>query len=49
MHTMQLEPYLTQCARWPSLGKHILADYDETSIVVYQAFRPQIADEATQL
>lgn len=46
---MQLEPYLTQCARWPSLGKHILADYDETSIVVYQAFRPQIADEATQL
>lgn len=41
---MQLitESYLTQTARWPSLGQHILAQFDETSIVVYQAYHSSI-------
>jgi len=40
------DSYLRQTATWPSEGRHILAQYDETSIVVYQAYRPAIADFA---
>jgi hypothetical protein len=36
------ELYSSQCARWPSAGEHILAHYDDESIVVYQAYRPSI-------
>jgi len=31
---------------WPSEGKHILASYDESSVVVYQAYKPSIAEWA---
>jgi hypothetical protein len=37
------EPYLEQVARWPNAGRHILANADASSIVVYQAYRPAIA------
>src|SRR5262245_12853323 len=40
------EPYLEQAARWPSQGRHILAHFDDRSIVVYQAYKPQIAQFA---
>ena len=40
------ENWLEQRSRWPSSGKHILAQYDTDSIVVYQAYRPEIADWA---
>lgn len=40
---LELEPYLDQLARWPTSGKHILAQFDESSIVVYQAYCPAIA------
>ncbi|XP_076452591.1 uncharacterized protein LOC143288172 isoform X2 [Babylonia areolata] len=33
---------------WPVSGKHILASYDDKSIVVYQAFCPAIADAAVK-
>jgi Domain of unknown function (DUF4291) len=36
------EPYLNQVSRWPETGRHILAQYDDQSIVVYQAYRPAI-------
>src|SRR5262249_7832347 len=36
------EPYLAQAARWPSSGRHIMAQYDAASIIVYQAYRPAI-------
>ncbi|MGK7876155.1 MAG: DUF4291 domain-containing protein [Xenococcaceae cyanobacterium] len=36
------EPYLTQVNRWPKTGRHILAQYDDSCIVVYQAYRPAI-------
>lgn len=36
------EPYLAQVRRWPKVGRHILAQFDEESIVVYQAYRPAI-------
>ncbi|MEH2313933.1 MAG: DUF4291 domain-containing protein [Nostoc sp.] len=40
------EPYLTQVSNWPKNGRHILAQYDDHSIVVYQAYRPAIGDFA---
>ena len=33
---------------WPQEGRHILAQYDEDSIVVYQAYCPEIAEYAVQ-
>ena len=39
---LEVEPYLKQLADWPDEGKHILAQYDSDSVVVYQAYRPAI-------
>lgn len=36
------EPYLSQLNIWPKSGRHILAQYDNEKIVVYQAYRPSI-------
>lgn len=43
---MKTELYLCQLGRWPKTGRHILAQFDEATIVVYQAYRPAIADYA---
>ena len=29
---------------WPNEGKHILAQYDDEGVVVYQAYCPEIAE-----
>ena len=42
------EPYLTQTARWPERGRHILAQFDDDSVIVYQAYRPAIGHFAAQ-
>lgn len=39
---MMTESYTQQNARWPKTGKHILAQFDDSSIIVYQAYRPSI-------
>ncbi len=39
---LQVEAYTEQLARWPKEGRHILAQYDNSSIIVYQAYRPSI-------
>jgi len=39
---LKTEKYLTQNSQWPQKGKVILAQYDEESIVVYQAYRSSI-------
>ena len=39
---LRTENYLTQRDRWPDSGRHILAQYNEVSVVVYQAYRPAI-------
>jgi hypothetical protein len=36
-------PYLDQRTRWPQEGRHIQAQYNREAVVVYQAYRPQIA------
>lgn len=38
--------YAEQVVSWPERGRHILAQYDDSSIVVYQAYRPAIASFA---
>ena len=42
------EPYPDQLRRWPASGRHILAHFDETAVVVYQAYRPAIGRFATE-
>jgi hypothetical protein len=42
------EPYLTQLPHWPEFGRHILAHYDEDTVVVYQAYAPAIGTFAAQ-
>jgi hypothetical protein len=42
------ELYTEQVPRWPREGRHILAHYDDESIVVYQAYRPEIARYALE-
>ena len=39
---LQLEPYTIQRKRWPESGRHILAQFDAQTIIVYQAYRPEI-------
>src|SRR5215475_7595866 len=40
------ESYVAQQLSWPKAGRHILAQYDEKSVVVYQAYRPSIGQWA---
>ncbi|HAX74790.1 MAG TPA: DUF4291 domain-containing protein [Cyanobacteria bacterium UBA11372] len=40
------ESYLSQIDSWPKTGRHILAQFDDESIVVYQAYRPAIGNFA---
>jgi len=39
---IRIDPYLEQARLWPNAGRHILAQYDSESVVVYQAYRPAI-------
>lgn len=45
---MQLptERYIDQVKHWPNSGRHILAHYDDDTIIVYQAYRPSIGNFA---
>ncbi len=42
------EKYLDQKERWPTKGKVILGQFDEDSIVVYQAYNKGIASFAVE-
>ncbi|WP_434422223.1 DUF4291 domain-containing protein [Nannocystis pusilla] len=43
-----IEPYQLQRTRWPQRGRHILAQFDADTIVVYQAYRPAIGRFAAE-
>jgi hypothetical protein len=43
---LAVEPYITQKARLPKSGRYIVAQYNDESIVVYQAYRREIGDFA---
>jgi len=42
------EIYPEQVKVWPTEGRHILAQYDNDTIIVYQAYRPSIARYAAE-
>jgi hypothetical protein len=42
MSRLRLESFQVQSAHWPATGRHVLAQYDDESVVVYQAYRPSI-------
>ena len=42
------EPYSEQVKVWPREGRHILAQYDDDTILVYQAYRPSIGRYAAE-
>jgi len=46
--TLAVEAYRQQVQRWPRRGRHILAQYDDTTVVVYQAYRSSIARWAAE-
>jgi hypothetical protein len=45
---LQTEAYLEQRPRWPAAGRHILAQFDDEAVVVYQAYRPGIGHFAAK-
>ena len=45
---MKTELYNLQNTRWPQSGKHVMAQFNDDSIIVYQAYRPSIADYAVE-
>ncbi len=45
---LQTELYVDQVQRWPKEGQHILAQFDDQGVVVYQAYRPAIGRFAAE-
>ena len=48
MTTLKLASYQEQHLRWPTNGRHIMAQYDDQSIIVYQAYSPAIGHFAAR-
>ncbi|MBA2540749.1 MAG: DUF4291 domain-containing protein [Deltaproteobacteria bacterium] len=48
MTSLRLELFEAQAARWPASGRHVLAQYDDDTVVVYQAYRPSIGRFAAE-
>ncbi len=46
--TLLLEPWRAQEARWPRRGRHVLAQFDDQTIVVYQAYNSAISNFAVE-
>jgi hypothetical protein len=42
------EPYPKQLKVWPREGRHILAQFDDETVIVYQAYRPAIGRVAAE-
>lgn len=45
---LQLKKYIEQLQEWPQSGHHIMAQYDEEKIIVYQSYRPEIGNFAVK-
>ena len=48
MRHLRLKPIIDQEAAWPADGRALLAQYDAETVVVYQAYSPQIGRYAAQ-
>lgn len=42
------EAYSEQVKVWPTVGRHILAQFDDSTVIVYQAYRPAIGRYAAE-
>lgn len=45
---LKFHSYIRQAAAWPQSGRHIMAQYDDETIIVYQAYRSAIARFAVE-
>ncbi|WP_025666076.1 DUF4291 domain-containing protein [Aquimarina megaterium] len=45
---LQLRKYKEQQKEWPQSGYHIMAQYDNEKIIVYQSYRPEIGNFAVK-
>jgi hypothetical protein len=45
---LKLKKYSEQLKEWPKSGYHIMAQYDEEKVIVYQSYRPAIGNFATK-
>jgi len=45
---LAIESWREQQAAWPAQGRHILAQHDDEHVVVYQAYRPAIAEHVVR-
>jgi len=48
MNAVSTTRYDEQMRRWPATGRHILAQFDDETVIVYQAYRPAIGHFAAQ-
>src|SRR3974390_2633751 len=46
--TLATASYAEQSKCWPQTGQHILAQFDDDTIIVYQAYRPSIGRFAVE-
>ena len=46
--TLATAPYAEQMKRWPQAGRHVLVQFDDETIIVYQAYRPEIGNFAVE-
>ena len=42
------QSYAEQAKQWPESGRHILAHHDDETVMVYQAYRPEIGNFAAR-
>jgi hypothetical protein len=45
---LHIKPYKEQLKEWPKTGHHIMAQYDEEKVIVYQSYRPAIGHFAAR-
>ena len=45
---LHIKPYKEQLEEWPETGHHIMAQYDEEKVIVYQSYRPAIGHFAAR-
>lgn len=45
---MKTKKYNEQIKEWPVTGHHIMAQYDDEKVIVYQSYRPAIGNFATK-
>jgi hypothetical protein len=45
---LKLKKYKEQLLDWPKKGHHIMAQYDDEQIIVYQSYRKEIGEFAIQ-